>query len=976
MLYYRGRKAMGDKKQLFSVAKQSMRRRDLRMLERDGRAMQCKSRSSLLWMKIIWRGVVLAASVSTLAGVGLQAAEAPPSAGTTAGAAVPTQPAQAPERPRAGAPATAPSERAPQPATPTAEATAAPTETAPAPVQEIRSPVPMLTITERAAEWAAATAEIAQLRPFGYDFFATAPTTDFTVAPKTTVPPSYQLGPQDKLRIRWWTPTIPETTHEITVAENGAVGIPGVGDIQAMGLTMDQFRQRLGQRLREQFKSPSFSADLLEPRTITVFVSGAARRPGRYTARGDANLFNVIYAAGGASEQGSLRRVTLRRGNRVVVEMDVYRFLIQGELAGDVPLMDQDIVFFPSAGPRVAVMGQVSRPAIYEAKEGERVLDVLNMAGGMKASAYPRILRLRRVEEGRRVERTLDAQAFLADPNHPDNLVVRDGDVISIENVSATVRERVTIRGNVSFPGDYSLQRTPTAKALFLEANPRIGTYWERADLTRLLPDGTPVIIPLPLKDILEGKAKDVELMDLDEIYVYEANEKQILPLATIEGAVKNPATYRVAEGMRVSDLIFAAGGLLQDASTQVAHLFRRVAPGEFRLIRINPSAAQQGDPANNPQIQDQDRLVIYRQREVEFKAERVNVVGEVQRPGEFRTYEGMTLYDLLLMAGGPTDQAAGTVEIATPLMDEKSNKRADVKTFTLDEVLRGQHRDVPIQPGMLVSVPRRQEHLSQPLKVELRGSFRRPGTYALLYEGEDLASLIERAGGFAEDADPFGLSIMRTREKILSRATDEHVRTVMQWMDQLLPALGTETTRTGTTAQLLDVETRGTNIPLLGSTAGTSKVLLVSPRRLATLQSSNRIGFNLESREDYMKRIGQIRLCDGDVVEVPRRSEVVQVLGAVQSPGPVYYTPGQSPPKHYISSAGGGAPDADLKRSVVVKVSGAVRRLSDVKTIDPGDVIIVASKHQIIQPPVARRPQDTLMDILGVYLVLRGLRR
>ncbi|MBI3948049.1 MAG: SLBB domain-containing protein [Armatimonadetes bacterium] len=908
-------------------------------------------------VKPLWRLLLLAASVAGLSAVGTHAAEAPAPSGPRAAG----QPAA--ERPSAPAAFSRPA------------ATADPDE-APAPRPEIRQPVPMLTPAERAAEWAAAAAGLSQLRPFGYDFFAGAPTTDFTVAPSAPIPPGYQLGPQDKLRIRWWTPTIAETTQELTVAENGAVGIPGVGDIMAAGITIDKFRQRLGQRLHEQFKSPSFAADLVDPRTITVFVSGAARRPGRYVARGDANLFNLVYAAGGATELGSLRRVALRRANRTVVEMDVYRFLIQGELAGGVPLRDEDIVFFPTAGPRVSVTGEVSRPAIYEAKEGERLSDVLAMAGGLKASAFPRILRLRRVEGGRRVERTLDALAFLADPKHADNLVVRDGDFIALDNVSPTVRERVTIRGNVGFPGDYSLRRTPTAKALFTEANPRIGTYWQRADLTRLLPDGTPVVIPLPLQEILEGKAKDIELMDLDEVYVYEANEKQIVALAAIEGAVKNPAIYRVAEGMRVRDLIFAAGGVLQEAANDVAHLYRRIGPGEFRLVRIDPSAADRGSASDNLALQDQDRLVIYRQREVEFKAERVTVVGEVQRPGSFRTYEGMTAYDILLIAGGPTDQAAGTIEIATPVVDEKSNKRAEVKALKLADVLDGAHRDEPIKSGMLISVPRREDRLTQPFKVELRGRFRRPGTYALLYEGEDLKSLMERAGGLADDADPFGLSLTRTRDKILSTATDEQVRTVMQWMDQLLPSLGGDTAaRSGTTAQMLDVESGSRSVPLMGSSGGTTKVLLVSPRRLATMQSGTRVGFDMENRADYVTRIGQIRLTDGDVIEVPRRSEVVQVLGAVQSPGPVYYTAGQSP-KHYISSAGGGAPDADLKRSVVVKVSGAVRRFADVKSMDPGDVIVVSSKHQIIQPPVARRPQDTLFDVLGLYLVVRGLSR
>ncbi|HHX41423.1 MAG TPA: hypothetical protein GX715_15785 [Armatimonadetes bacterium] len=850
-----------------------------------------------------------------------------------------------------------------------------PTATAPAPRT---SPLPE-NAQSPARQWLPAAptsegmpqpaADADRLKPYGMDFFAAAPA-DFTVAPDVPIPAGYRLGKHDKLRIRYWAPAVPEVTHETEVGEDGMVVVPGIGDVSAHGITREEFRQRLGKRLREQLKNVSFSADLIETRTISVFVTGAARRPGRYTVKAESNLFNVIYAAGGASPEGTLRKVALRRRNKLVAEVDLYQFLNSGTLNAEVMLEDQDVVFFPIAGARVVVGGEVVRPAIYEVMPGDRVADAIRLAGGMKASAYARILRFRRFEGGRRVERTLDAHALLADETHADNMLLRDGDILTLENVTRQVRERVSIRGNVSFAGDYSLQRTPTAKALLLEARPRIGTYWERADLTRCLPDGTPVIIPLPLKDLLDGKAEDVPLLDLDEIVVYEADEKKIVPLATVEGAVKHPATYRVGDGMRVSDLLFAAGGVLQDASKRVAHLYRRIGPNEFQIVRLAPEAALNGDPAENPVMQDGDRLVIYRQQDVEFRFDKVTVVGELQHPGEYRSYEGLTLYDLLLLAGGPTPQAAGIVEVAAPVLDEDSKKRTKIETYALADVMSGKQEPVPIEPGMMISLPRRDDKLTQPCRVELRGRFRRPGTYALLYEGEDLESLMKRAGGFADDADPFGMSLTRTREKMLSLATSEQIRTVMETMDQLLPTR--KGTTDGTNVEVLETQS-GSGVPLLGGANRTEKVLLVSPRQLTGMPNNTRISFHLEDRESYVSRLGKVRLCDGDVIEVPRRSDVVQVLGAVQSPGPVFHNAGRSA-REYINLAGGSAPDADLKRSVVIKVTGGVRRLADSKTVDPGDVIVVASKHQIIQPPVQRKLQDTILDLLGVALVIRSL--
>ena len=294
------------------------------------------------------------------------------------------------------------------------------------------------------------------------------------MAPDVPIPAGYRLGENDQVRIRYWAPAITETTVEAAVSRNGFVVLPGLGQVTAGGLTREQFRQRVGQRLREHYKNVSFTVELVETRTITVFVTGAARRPGRYTVKAEANLFNVIYAAGGASPEGSLRQVILRRRNRQVATMDVYQFLTAGELPAETLMADQDVVVFPVAGARVTVGGEVARPAIYEVLENDRVADVLTLAGGMKASAYPRILRLRRVEEGRRVERTLDAQALMADRTHADNVVLRDGDILTLENVSSQVRDRVSVRGNVSFPGDYSISaRLPPRRC-----SPKPGRGW------------------------------------------------------------------------------------------------------------------------------------------------------------------------------------------------------------------------------------------------------------------------------------------------------------------------------------------------------------------------------------------------------------------------------------------------------------------------------------------------------------------
>lgn len=812
-----------------------------------------------------------------------------------------------------------------------------------------------------------------RVQPFGFDFFPDAPI-NYTIAPDAPVPEDYRLDKGDKLRIRYWTPIIPESAHELIINDNGCVQIPDIGDIRAAGLTREEFRRKLREKLNDQLKNPSFAADLIETRKIVVFVTGMAKHPGRYMVKAESNLFNVIYSAGGPSLEGSMRRISLlRKKSSKVTTTDLYGFLVEGKSDKDVVLQDQDTIFFPIAGSRVMVKGQVNHPAIYELLEKSTLSDVLHLAGGLRPSAQARIVRLERIEDGKRIEITLDASAVLQDASHADNIVLKDGDTLGVEEVSKRVYQRVSIRGNVTYPGDYSTQRTPTAKALLEQAKLRTGTYLDRADLMRVLKDGTPVVVPIPLQKLLDGAAADIALTEHDEVVIYRSDEKARIPLVTVEGPVKNPATYRKSDGMRVSDLLFAAGGISRDAAPDIAHVYRIVGPDDSKIIRISPSKAAAGSEADDIVLEPDDKLVIYRQREVDYKRESVTILGEVQRPGEYKAHEGLSLYDLIIQAGGPTDLAAGSVEIASPVDDPRSNRRAEVKICTLSEAMSGDRRDEPITAGMLISLPKRGDKRSTPPKVELAGQFGRPGTYALLYEGETLGSLIERAGGLGENADPFGMSVTRRKDQMLSSAAGEQLKTVLDAMDQLLPSVSDDQNASllKGNGEMLSSASAGY---AMGGMSAAETVLLVSPRRLNKMATSSRITFSLEDKQSFLKRIGSMHLADGDRIEVPRKSEVVQVLGAVQAPGPVYCIAGYSA-KDYIQRAGGGTPDADFKRAVVVSVSGTVQRLNDVNSVNPGDVIVVASKHQVIQPPRQRSLYETLGNLLGVALVVRSFK-
>jgi protein involved in polysaccharide export with SLBB domain len=428
----------------------------------------------------------------------------------------------------------------------------------------------------------------------------------FAPADRVPVPADYVLGPGDEIYIRAWGSI--DVDYRATVDRNGQINIPKVGTIGVAGLKANEVEGHIREQVGRVFKNFSLNVSLGQLRSVQVFVVGQARNPGTYTVSSLATLVNVVFASGGPGSNGSMRRVQLKRGGKVVTELDLYDFLISGSKADDQRLLPGDVIVYTPAGPRVALLGALDTPAIYELKaEGENIIAVLNYGGGTRASTNLKTAQLERIDSSQpkapRTVTTLDLANASGTP-------LRDGDVVTLFAVAPQFANAITLRGNVASPLRYPYtpgmrvsQLIPDRDALitpdyyvrknklvqFAEAGASdVSTQvftrdvkniidepnWEYAAIERLDRQTlTMQLIPFNLGKAVIDKdpANDLELYPGDVVTIFAKSDirnplNKQTRLVRIEGEVVAPGIYQVAPGESLQRLIAKAGGLTPQA--------------------------------------------------------------------------------------------------------------------------------------------------------------------------------------------------------------------------------------------------------------------------------------------------------------------------------------------------------------------------------------------------------------------------
>jgi protein involved in polysaccharide export with SLBB domain len=493
---------------------------------------------------------------------------------------------------------------------------------------------------------------------FGADLFKNS---KLTFEPNLSIatPKNYVIGPNDELLIDIYGNS--EASYNLKVSPEGIINVEYVGIIPVAGLTIEAATSRIRSRLSTVYSglrngSTNLNIAVGNIRSIKVILTGEIVKPGTYTLPSLANVFNALYSSGGPTENGSFRSIELIRGGKKIANLDIYDFLMKGEMSDNLRLQDQDIIRVPVYQSRIEIVGEVKRPGIFELRTGESFKDLLSFAGDFTENAFrSRVKVLKNTEIERKIADISSDKFSEYKPN--------TGDKYFVDRVLERFVNRVTIEGAVFRPGAYELEQGLTLSQLVRKAEGlKEDAFRQRAYITRLKPDNQTELISIDLAGILNGSVKDISLLREDIVSVSSIFDLKEEYKVSIDGEVREPGTFEYAEKMTLEELVLKAGGFTEAATAQRVEISRRVKNSNLTAADAITAQVFQIDIDKNlnfskPKFELQPFDIISVRSSIGYEVQRqVKVEGEVLYPGMYTIIsKDERVSDLLRRAGGLT---------------------------------------------------------------------------------------------------------------------------------------------------------------------------------------------------------------------------------------------------------------------------------------------------------------------------------
>lgn len=624
---------------------------------------------------------------------------------------------------------------------------------------------------------------------FGRDIFNNK---DLTFEPNMNIatPQNYILAAGDAVYIDIYGAS--QKTIESTVSPDGEVTIEGFGPVQVSGLTVAQANARLRSTLGARYSSSKIKLTVGQTRSIMINVMGEVKNPGTYTLPAFATVFHALYMAGGTNDIGTMRNIKVYRNNRLVSVVDIYDYILNGKLTGNVRLADNDVI---SVGPYdclVNITGKVKRPMYYEMKRNESVGTLLKYAGGFTGDAYKKSVRIVR-KTGR------EYSVYNVDEFDMSAFHLADEDSVSVDSILPRFSNMVEVKGAVFRPGMYQVGGDiNSVKTLIEHADGlREEAFTARAVMHRMKKDRTLEVVPVDVEGILDGTVPDIPIQNNDVLFIPTKQEMMEEQTITIHGEVQYPGIYRYADNETLEDFVLQAGGLKQTASTVKVDVSRRIVnpkalTTDSVIARTYTFALKDGfviDGTPGFKLMPFDEVYV-RKSPGYYKQQNVVVEGEVMFSGTYTlSKKNQRLSDLIKSAGGVNDRGyiAGArlerkvneserarmeavlkkaKEEAEQMEIEaaKENKKIDLKDsekikkfeipefysvgIELDKALAnpGCDADIVLREGDKIIVPQYNG------TVKINGAVMYPNTVGF-QKGKKAKYYINQAGGFSEKA-------------------------------------------------------------------------------------------------------------------------------------------------------------------------------------------------------------------------------
>ncbi|WP_217929790.1 SLBB domain-containing protein [Bacteroides caecimuris] len=617
---------------------------------------------------------------------------------------------------------------------------------------------------------------------FGRNIFNTRNLT-FEPSVNIATPLNYRLGPGDEVIIDIWGAS--QNTIRQQISPDGTINIQKIGPVNLNGMTIAEANDYLKRTLNKIYNGLDNTDDPTSDirltlggiRTIQINVMGEVVQPGTYSLSSFSTVFHALYRAGGVSEIGSLRNVQLVRNGKNIATIDVYQFIMKGNIQDDIRLQEGDVVIVPAYEVLVKIDGKVKRPMRFEMKKDENLSTLIAYAGGFDADAYTRSLRVVR-QNGQEYEvntvKDLDYSVYK----------MRNGDVVTAEAILNRFTNKLEIRGAVYRPGIYQLNgRLNTVRELVNEAQGLTGdAFLNRAVLYRQREDLTTEVVPVDIKAIMDGTSQNIILTKNDILYIPSIHDLEDRGDVVIHGEVAKPDSYPYADNMTLEDLIIQAGGLREAASVVRVDVSRRIRNpystvdndtiGRTYTFSLKEGFVVDGTPGFVLQPYDE----VYVRRSPGYQAQQnVSVEGEILFEGSYAmTSRTERLSDLIRKAGGSTKNAylrgAKLTRVATEgekkrmedvlrlmsrqlgeaMMDSLDIHVEDHFTVGIDleKALAnpGSTADIVLREGDVVFIPK----ITNTIKIN--GAVMVPNTVSYI-SGKHIDYYLDQAGGYADNA-------------------------------------------------------------------------------------------------------------------------------------------------------------------------------------------------------------------------------
>ncbi|KAA0991317.1 polysaccharide biosynthesis/export family protein [Dyadobacter aurulentus] len=503
-------------------------------------------------------------------------------------------------------------------------------------------------------------------RTFGSAFFGRSAAT-FEPNLRIPTPKNYILGPDDELIVDIYGNSV--DNFRMKISPEGTVKMLNLAPVYVNGLTIEQANERIVSRLRQAYStlnkpgSGTYSTITLgNVRSIRVMIIGEAVRPGTYTVSSLATAFNALYVSGGPNRNGSYRNIEIIRNNKVVRKIDLYRFLIDGDLQDNIALQDQDIILIRPYEVRIELSGQLKRSGIFEAKPGETLKDMLRYSGGYSPEAYMDMIQYQRNTGNNFVIGTIDSTQI-------SSFIPKNGDIFTVKRILDVIANQVEIRGAVTRPGFYPLdERTKTVKELINMAQ-GIGqrAFLNRALLERASGDTQTGLVAIDLRKLLNNEIPDIPLLPGDILTIKSVEDLKEFTYLSIDGSVINPGAYYYYKDITIADLIFQAGGYTEGGVPYRIEVSRRVKNDTIGLPDSQNVRIFTLNVADNLVLNEEDQKfkllpydVILVRKSPRYEVQKiVTVAGEVTYPGTYTILNNFErISDLFPKVGGMKKEA------------------------------------------------------------------------------------------------------------------------------------------------------------------------------------------------------------------------------------------------------------------------------------------------------------------------------